>query len=93
MQQPLAGWRRTSTKGGNRGKYRCALWLAPVYGDLSSHSIAVHTDQVKLADDDIIPATLFELNEQDFTLPLRPNSECFTLQYNAPPHRCWPMAD
>jgi len=92
IQQPSAGRRRTKHSGGNRGKCRCALLLAPIYGDLSSHSVVVHVDQAELADDDIIPATRFELNAHDFSLPLRPNSAGFAPQCNAPSHRCWPMA-
>ena len=68
IQQPPAGRRRTKHSGGNRGKYRCALLLAPVYGDLSSHSVAVHVAQAELAGDDSISAIHLELNAHDFSL-------------------------
>ena len=67
IQQPCAGRRRTSHKGGNRGEYRYALFLAPVYGDLSSHSVVVDDDQADLSDDDIIQAGHIKANMLDFS--------------------------
>ncbi len=68
-------------------KYRCALEQAPVYGDLSPHSVVGHGDQADLSDDDIIQISHVEADTQDFSLKLRTVNESLAPQGNSFPHR------
>jgi len=77
IPQPYAGRRLTSTKGGNRGMYRCALFMAPVYGDLSSHSVVVHDDQAELPDEYIVQTSYVEADTLVFSLQRRAVNESF----------------
>lgn len=92
IQQSYAGRRRTSHKGGNRGEYRCALFLAPAYGDLSSYSTVGHDDQTPLSDEDIIQASLIEADTLEFSWRRQATNASLRRQGNSFPYRLGPMA-
>jgi hypothetical protein len=66
--------------------------MAPVYGDLSSHSVVVHDDQAELPDEYIVQTSYVEADTLVFSLQRRAVNESFAPQGNSFPHRLGPMA-
>jgi len=51
--------------------------MAPVYGDLSSHSVVVHDDQAELPDEYIVQTSYVEADTLVFSLQRRAVNESF----------------